>query len=94
MDLNKTMGHQLKVFRVSLDLTQEELASALGVCPMTVSNMERGNNSVSTKIQAKLQETFKANPGFFFGNTDQRFLEGVSSDEVKGIAIQFKRRAA
>jgi putative transcriptional regulator len=54
------METKLKVFRAMRDLTQEELAKAVGVSRQTVIAIERGNYNPSLELAFKIARHFEA----------------------------------
>lgn len=57
------MRHALKVFRVTQNLTQQQLADKMGVTVGTYNLIENGKRRGSQKFWVKLQETFKLEDG-------------------------------
>jgi putative transcriptional regulator len=52
------METKLKVFRAMKDITQEELAHAIGVTRQTVISIERGNYNPSLELAFKIAKYF------------------------------------
>ncbi|MCT8340221.1 helix-turn-helix transcriptional regulator [Flavobacteriaceae bacterium TK19130] len=52
------MKNTVKVQRVILDLTQEELAEKIGVSRQTISSIEKGRYVPSTVLALKLSKLF------------------------------------
>lgn len=57
------MRHELKVFRVTKNLTQQEMAKKTGVSRATYSQIENGKSRGSQEFWLTLQETFKLEDG-------------------------------
>ena len=55
------METKLKVFRATRDITQEELAKAIGVTRQTIISIERGNYNPSLELAFKIARYFEAN---------------------------------
>ena len=55
------METKLKVFRAMRDMTQEELARAIGVTRQTIIAMERGDYNPSLELAFKIARYFEAN---------------------------------
>jgi len=51
---------KLKVFRAMRDMTQEELARAIGVTRQTIIAMERGDYNPSLELAFKIARYFEA----------------------------------
>ena len=55
------METKLKVFRATRDITQEELAKAIGVTRQTIISIEGGNYNPSLELAFKIARYFEAN---------------------------------
>jgi putative transcriptional regulator len=55
---NAKLKNNLKVLRAKLDITQEELAAAIGVTRKTINTIERGRFTPSTILALKLAKYF------------------------------------
>lgn len=53
------MRKNLKIFRVRLGLTQDEIAKEIGVCRSTYSEIEAGKRDCNTRFLKKLQNRYK-----------------------------------
>ena len=60
------MKNRLKIERAILDLTQEELASKIGVSRQTISSIEKNRYVPSTVLALKLSSLFKKPVNDFF----------------------------
>lgn len=60
------MKNTLKVQRAILDLTQEDLAKAIGVSRQTINSIEKNRYVPSTVLALKLSAVFKINVNDFF----------------------------
>ena len=49
MDIKKAFGKKIKEKRLSLDMTQEQLAEKIGISAKSLSQIELGNNFVSAQ---------------------------------------------
>jgi putative transcriptional regulator len=54
------METKLKVFRAMRDITQAELAQAIGVTRQTIISIERGNYNPSLELAFKIARYFEA----------------------------------
>ena len=61
----ETPGDTLRFYRTLHNLTQDELASRIGVTKQKISNMEHNAKPISRKTACQLSEMFKINPGRF-----------------------------
>ncbi|MCL4168012.1 UNVERIFIED_CONTAM: hypothetical protein GTU68_050579 [Idotea baltica] len=60
------MKNRLKVERAILDLTQEELAKAIGVSRQTINSIEKGRYVPSTELALRLSKVFDKPVNDFF----------------------------
>lgn len=60
------MKNTLKVQRAILDLTQEDLAKAIGVSRQTINSIEKNRYVPSTVLALKLSAIFKISVNKFF----------------------------
>ncbi|MFN8458455.1 MAG: helix-turn-helix transcriptional regulator [Anaerolineae bacterium] len=64
--LRSLFGKRVRQLRRLKDMTQEELAEAVGISPEFISNLERGVNSPSFDTLEKLAEALDVAPVEFF----------------------------
>jgi putative transcriptional regulator len=66
------MKNKIKVFRAMHDLTQEDLAQAIGVTRQTILAIEKGKYVPSLDLAFKISRNFKVNieEVFQYGETD------------------------
>lgn len=57
----KVMKNRLKVYRAMYDLTQEGLATKLGVTRATINSIENGKYDPSLKLAFQIAQFFKVN---------------------------------
>lgn len=62
----KKLGKKIKLARVEMDLTQEQLAEKIGVQQRGISRYEAGLSSPTVEILEKLSKTLKKPIGYFF----------------------------
>lgn len=68
------MQTKLKVYRAMNDLTQEDLAKAIGVTRQTVIAMEKGKYNPSLELAFKIAHYFKVKieDVFFYDQNDEK----------------------
>ena len=69
------MKNRIKVFRAMHDMTQEDLANAIGVTRQTILAIEKGKYDPSLELAFKIARYFKVNIEeifFYEGNTPPR----------------------
>ena len=70
MDIKKLFGKKVKEKRLSLDLTQEELAEKIGISAKSLSQIELGNNFVSAQNLEAICFALKLEPKALFDFSD------------------------
>jgi transcriptional regulator with XRE-family HTH domain len=70
--LRKRFGNRLRKIRRHKDLTQEQLADAVGITPEYLSNLERGVNAPSFETLEKLAQVLEVDVTELFGGPDPR----------------------
>ncbi|APG64516.1 transcriptional regulator [Tenacibaculum todarodis] len=65
------MKNTIKVQRAILDITQEELAIAIGVSRQTINSIEKNRYVPSTVLALKLSKMFNQPVNVFFELTDE-----------------------
>jgi len=58
-NLKHRVGKRLRKIRRNLDITQEQLAEAVGVTAESISNIERGKTAPSFETMEKIAEVLK-----------------------------------
>lgn len=66
MSMNEQVGHRIKVRRVELRMTQQELAEKLSVGQSNLSHIERGERDLSISLLAEIAKALKCKPEDFF----------------------------
>lgn|SRR5690554_855041 len=54
--MNELLGSRIKLLRTANDMTQEQLAEALGVSRQKFARIENGNNSITLDVLSKIAE--------------------------------------
>ena len=81
-----TFGRMVWSHRMSDEMTQEELAEAIGVSKQYISQVERGQRLVSIEQAVRLAEVFKV-------STDM-FVIQVLQDQINKAGLDIKLRRA
>lgn len=71
--------NRLKIFRVSLDLSREELAKRVGVNVQTIGYLERGEYLPSLELALKLAKEFKVSVEDIFSLTEFEPINNILS---------------
>lgn len=75
------MQTKLKVYRAMHNLTQEDLAEAIGITRQTVIAMEKGKYNPSLQLAFKIAYYFKVRieDVFFYDQNDEKQIEVIKS---------------
>jgi len=84
------IGYKLKKIRKTLELSQENMAKALGTTGRTLRDYEKENFGVSYDFINKLVETYKVNPNWLFRNEFPIFLDEETEGLVKNVSPEEK----
>jgi transcriptional regulator with XRE-family HTH domain len=86
-----TIGEKLKNLRISLKLTQEELADAVGTKKQTIHKYETGiiSNIPASKIKA-LADKLDTTPAYLMGWTEASATEYKKADTISDIIIKIR----
>lgn len=84
MDVKRTFGQNLKIYRKKAGLTQEKLSEILGITPKHLSVIENGINFVSAELIEKASSALNVSAASFFYNNEELsgsdcFIEKVDS---------------
>ena len=91
MDIKKKLGKKIRDLRVQHSLTQEALAEKINLSAKTLSQIEVGNNFVSTATLEKICSVLNLNPKILFDFDDYSI---VSQDPVEEISNRLRRNPA
>ncbi len=88
-EIKRIFGQNLKKFREDKNLSQEELAVALGLeTYQTINRIENGKSFVSAGLYEKICQFFNEEPHVFFLKPKQKFtLETINRLEAIDIKI-------
>jgi len=82
-----TFPELLKKIREESELTQDQLATALGVSEVLITMIETGQKEVSKNFVVKLANSLKVSPNsitpFIFDVNDSRNLSGIERQLIK-----------
>jgi len=81
----KKIGKNLRIMRVKKDLSQAELAEALGVAQGHYSNIESGKRQLSLHLLAMICEKYGVNPAEIIADIDEPSTSPGPEDEKAEI---------
>ncbi len=84
MDVKKLLGRNIKKYRKSLNLSQEELAEKLNISPKHLSNIERGRKFASAELIGKLSDTLKISVSSLFFD-EENFKNPDTVKKIKKV---------
>lgn len=82
MDLKKYIGNQIKVFRKSTGLTQDELAQKLNTTKQTISRYEKGDRKANQDMLFSLCDIFGVSIDDFFPSTIENSTTPTTSPDL------------
>ena len=81
MDLKKYIGNQIKLFRKSAGLTQDELAQKLNTTKQTISRYEKGDRKANQDMLFSLCDIFGVSIDDFFPSTNENSTTPTASPD-------------
>ena len=100
MNVKNIFGNNLKHFRKTNKITQEELSEKLGITPNHLSRIENGKSFVTAELLDALCVIFGISPTTFF-YTPQEFsgddslfarIDSIIDTELKNLSIHLKEK--
>ena len=87
-----TIGEKIRILRTSLNLTQEELADAVGTRKQTIHKYETGviSNIPASKIKS-IADKLETTPAYLMGWTDLSTPEAKTNDIISDIFVRLRR---
>ena len=79
---NVALGKKLRSRRLTLGLTQTDVANKIGVTFQQIQKYEKGTNGVSAEKLEKIAVTLKVNVLYFFNNYKPNFVV-IENDKSK-----------
>jgi transcriptional regulator with XRE-family HTH domain len=86
MDIMKIFGTNVRKIRKARDLSQEDLAEAIGISVKHLSNIEVGKRFVSAVTLARFCDELKVVPGALFALKTDKY-KPESADKTKSFLI-------
>ena len=83
-DKNKQIGKRVKIARILIDITQEELAKKIGVEPVTVSRIESGSRKTTAVEIEKLSKALNRPISYFYEGKEEEY------QKVDSLRANFK----
>ena len=89
-DLAQEIGKRVKAARDKTDLTQEDVARALGIGRAGYSNIENGRSLLTLEHLVKLPEIFNEPVTYFLGADEAQQLSEVSTNGLVDLYAEYK----
>lgn len=83
-----TLNENIRQLRLARNLSQVDLAKALGVTKQSISNWENNNIQPSIDMLIRVSEFFSVSTDFILGLDDRRYIEitGLTDCQLAHIA--------
>jgi transcriptional regulator with XRE-family HTH domain len=75
--MNEEVGHRLRMLRMLMGKSRQDLAEALGVSPARIENFESGSDGIGAQLLQQLSDELNVPPSFFF--VDARVVPGETA---------------
>ena len=87
-ELQKYLGNQIKRYRKSANLSQEQLAEIIGIATNSLSSIETGNSFMTSATMAKLLNTLNISPKELFDFPEINIEDiNMSEDIIDNLKI-------
>ena len=87
--------NNLRLLREDRDMSQADLAKAIGAAQNTISNWERGNREIDNPTLLKLADLFEVSIDFILGRTLTSYWDDINQDRSGFLAsIKIKDKTA
>lgn len=74
-EADKELGKRIRLRRLEMKMSQEELGKQLGVSFQQIQKYERGTNRVGASRLVVIAKTLQCEPAFFYGSADDESKE-------------------
>ncbi len=91
MDTNLKIGARLRVARKKKGLTQQALATSLGLSQNYLSAVESGKENLSKPVVLLLYNLYRINPAWLLSGTGPMFEEIAVADRIAELAASYGR---
>lgn len=89
MEDNTTLlGKKVKELRLSLNLTQENVAEALNVTPGYVSNVENGRTAMSLRMLIFYARLTNVSLDYLVGNVDENYTATALDNDLSALVAK------
>jgi transcriptional regulator with XRE-family HTH domain len=68
--IDKQVGNRVRMQRMKIGITQQQLAAGLGITFQQVQKYEKGTNRISASRLQAIARILKVSPAFLFGESD------------------------
>ena len=93
MDVKSVFGKNLKLFRKSKNLSQEQLSEKVDISVKHLSSIERGLTFVSADLLEKLAFSVEVPVSYFFVNEGENFYNNAIFDAIDRVVEKHLIRA-
>ena len=91
-EVDKQVGKRIRARRRLMDLTQAEVAKALGISFQQLQKYETGHNRISAGRLSQLAELFSAPVGYFFGEETEGSSPLRAANRTEGRVLRSMRK--
>ena len=82
-ELQKYLGNQIKRYRKSANLSQEQLAEIIGIATNSLSSIETGNSFMTSSTMEKLINTLNISPKELFDFPEINIEDNNMAEDIR-----------
>ena len=75
------MNERLKIIRLKLKLTQEDMGTKIGVTNATISRLEKGVNNFTERVITSICREFNVNEEWLRHGTGEMFIQNINNNQ-------------
>lgn len=87
-EIDAHVGSRVRIRRMTLGVSQEQLADALGLTFQQIQKYEKGQNRIGAGRLFRISQILKVPVEFFYDGLDQSSIPDSDDTERKGAAVQ------
>lgn len=87
--LRHKIGHKVKLYRESLNFTQDIFAEKLNLTKETISKIERGVTSLTDDVLSKIVSAFNVKASYFYTFEDAQITDSTA-EKIEALTEKLK----
>lgn len=88
-NIKQKIAKNLKNFRESLSLSQDDFAEKIGLSKDTIGKIEKSKSSLTLNVLSKIVSTFNVKPAYFYPFENAQFSDS-KTEKIEAISENLK----